>query len=193
MPPEKKRQLRPCAICPYRGTSGLFTFPADQSLCEKWKALCKKDSLKTSDKICMEHFVDSDFLPMTVNHERQKLKPGAIPSQKLPSKIVSNQFDSSNQDHSYSVPEGKVPKLSPKQATQTELETHKLKKQLSNAYDRIDTLQRKLNLVEKQNSTKTAKEKIVKDALGDRLTPAQLDILLHVSFSEVLLSKNHDY
>ena len=59
--------------------------------------------------------------------------------------------------------------------------TLSLKKQLSNAYDQIDFLQKQLNLAEKQRNSLSAKKRTVKEVLGDHLSPAQFDIIVNVS------------
>ena len=181
MPPENKRKLKPCAICPNRVASGLFSFPSDEELRKKWKAVCNLESIKQSDRVCLEHFDSADFMPMSDHNERQRLNPGVIPSKKLPSDLLDVKKKSVNTDHSYATPDGKVARFSPPQAKQSDLEKQKLKKQLSNAYDQIDFLQKQLNLAEKQRNSLSAKKRTVKEVLGDHLSPAQFDIIVNVS------------
>ena len=173
-----KPQLRSCLICPYRGTTGLYRFPTNELLREQWMDVCKVQSVKSSHRLCENHFKPSDFLSMNENHERKRLAPLVIPSQKLP---IKDQNDN-HADHTYSSSRSE-PTNSRKHLSAIELENKKLKKDLSSAREQIESLQKKISRIEKPSNVKAAREKIVRETLADSFTTAQLDILLNVSLT----------
>lgn len=78
-----------CSVpgCAARGTKIFHSFPSDRRIREKWIEVTKtshlaKDGFNGYAKVCKYHFRESDFV---INSRGQRgLKPGSIPSLKLP-------------------------------------------------------------------------------------------------------------
>ena len=178
----KKRKKRVCILCPHRGTTGFFQFPKNPIIRQEWLKICQKDSVADHDKICLNHFETSAFESMTDDFKRQRLVPSAIPTKNLPSAQNSNV----SSEHKYSIPEGNVKKEPLKKATQTDLKAQKLTKDVSTVHERIEFLQRKVNALEKQSTSKVTRDRAAKAAFSDRFSSAQYDVMLNVSNQSII-------
>lgn len=71
-------------FCENRSLNGFFRIPEDRK--EKWLELCEiKFEVTPDSRVCMKHFVESDFTEGSRNSkERKVLKKTALPSQNLP-------------------------------------------------------------------------------------------------------------
>lgn len=79
-----------------------FTFPRDKKMCAEWIHKCcqkHKFNIKTA-RICSKHFTNDDFLLrerlLELPKDKWKLKPDAIPSLHLASKIQVHTETSTN-------------------------------------------------------------------------------------------------
>ena len=69
--------------CGYYAPNGFFGFPKNEKLREKWKNLCGMEVIQKCDRLCYQHFEDSQLIPR--NQDAQpRLKLGAVPSLNLP-------------------------------------------------------------------------------------------------------------
>ncbi|KAM8712910.1 hypothetical protein ACLKA7_013268 [Drosophila subpalustris] len=78
-----------CTNLKSKSKSRYFSFPKDPQLRKRWAHFCRRqDTINSkSEKICIKHFLESDF-ERDLGYElgvyskpRLKLKPGAVPSQ----------------------------------------------------------------------------------------------------------------
>ena len=90
MPPvlsTKKQQHFRCSLptCSYYAPKGFYGFPKNEKLRERWQNLCGLKELKKNDRLCFQHFEESQVssIPRAVNAQ-PRLKLGAIPSLNLP-------------------------------------------------------------------------------------------------------------
>lgn len=91
-----------CAVpgCKTKGTSGFYSFPANETVRKEWIVrtkvfhLDKEKIVRSWSKVCGKHFNESDFV---INFNGKKnLKPKTVPTLFLP-----NIVDTTLADHNY--------------------------------------------------------------------------------------------
>jgi len=75
-----------CVVC--NNKRGLFVCPKDERVLLHWKRILSINTLSSSDRICQDHFLDSDM--MQTPKEYHKIKRGAVPSKNLQTPSTSS-------------------------------------------------------------------------------------------------------
>ena len=80
----KKKHFR-CSLpsCSYYAPKGFYGFPKNEKLRKKWQDLCGMEEVKKCDRLCFQHFEESQIMAKN-SDEQPRLKLGGVPSLNLP-------------------------------------------------------------------------------------------------------------
>ena len=80
----KKKHFR-CSLpsCSYYAPKGFYGFPKNEKLRKNWQDLCGMEEVKKSDRLCFQHFEESQIMVKN-SDEQPRLKLGGVPSLNLP-------------------------------------------------------------------------------------------------------------
>ena len=84
--------------CNYYAPNGFFGFPKNEKKRDKWQKLCGMETVKKKDRLCAQHFEESQI--SNLHTAQPRLKMGAMPSLNLPINAIEFQpaIDSSTID-----------------------------------------------------------------------------------------------
>jgi len=84
--------------CNYYAPNGFFGFPKNEKQREEWQKLCGMETVKKKDRLCAQHFEESQI--SNLHTAQPRLKMGAMPSLNLPINAIEFQpaIDSSTID-----------------------------------------------------------------------------------------------
>ena len=66
--------------CSYYATNGFYGFPKNEKLRKKWQDLCAMEEVKKCDRLCFQHFEESQLIVPKTPNSQPRLKLGALPS-----------------------------------------------------------------------------------------------------------------
>ena len=80
----KAKLLYKCSLptCNYYAPNGFFGFPKNEKQRDKWQKLCGMETVKKKDRLCSQHFEESQI--SNLHTAQPRLKMGAVPSLNLP-------------------------------------------------------------------------------------------------------------
>ena len=81
---EEKKSLKffRCSLpsCNYYAPKGFYGFPKNEKMREKWQRLCGMKEVKKCDRLCFQHFEESQLIVPKTPNSQPRLKLGALPS-----------------------------------------------------------------------------------------------------------------